>query len=94
MNIRAKCSNEKCSTFDIEKSVTVGQMLGYGAPNDRVACPICGGLMTTTQTINTSAKGRTSKGRSKSIRMVSSRSSGSSKGHSPKRLRKRMRKRG
>jgi len=50
MNERAKCVNEKCSAFGIEKSVPVGQMLGYGAANDRVRCPTCGELMRTTRT--------------------------------------------
>jgi hypothetical protein len=58
VNVRAKCSNENCSGFGIVKSVAVGQMQGYGAPHDRVKCPVCGELMTTTQTINTSSKGR------------------------------------
>jgi hypothetical protein len=31
MNVRAKCSNRDRSAFGIEKSVLVGQMLGYGA---------------------------------------------------------------
>ena len=30
--------------------MVVGQMLGYGAPNDRVKRPICGELMKTTLT--------------------------------------------
>jgi len=58
MNIRAKCSNPKCSAAEVVKSVAVGQMLGYGAPNDRVRCPLCGELMTTTESIDTSSKGR------------------------------------
>jgi ribosomal protein S27E len=45
MKIKAECSNPKCSAFGIEKSVVVGQMRGYGAPNDRVTCPVCGELM-------------------------------------------------
>jgi hypothetical protein len=58
MNIRAECSNRDCSAYGIEKSVMVGQMLGYGAANGRVRCPSCGELMKTTQTLNTSLKGR------------------------------------
>jgi hypothetical protein len=65
MNIRAKCSNSNCSEVGIEKSVVVGQLLGLGAPNDRVTCSVCGELMKTTETQNTSAKGRGNKGRSK-----------------------------
>ncbi len=67
MNTKAKCSNRECSAFGIEKSVFVGQMLGYGAHNDPVTCSLCGNLMTTTATINTSLKGRSSKGRGKSL---------------------------
>jgi hypothetical protein len=88
MNIRAECSNPKCFAFGIEKSVAVGRMLGYGAPNDRINCPICGQLMKTTQTINTTAKGRT-KGRSKSMGTVSTRPRAGIR----KRLRKRISKR-
>ena len=58
MNIRAECSNRNCSAFGIEKSVAVGQMLGYRAAKDRVQCPSCGELMGTTKTVNTSLKGR------------------------------------
>ncbi len=50
MNLRAKCTNEGCKAFNIEKSVAVGKLTGYGAPNDRVKCPACGKLMTTTET--------------------------------------------
>jgi hypothetical protein len=92
MNIGAKCASEGCSAFNIEKSMAVGQILGYGAPNDRVTCFFWGGLMTSTQTLNTSAKRRTGKGRSKSI--STSRASSGLKGRSPKRSRKQMRKRG
>jgi len=31
MNIRAECSNPKCTACGVEKSIAVGQMLGYGA---------------------------------------------------------------
>jgi hypothetical protein len=58
MNVKAECRNPRCSASGIVKSVVVGQMLGYGAPNDRVKCPSCGELMSTTETINTSSKGR------------------------------------
>jgi hypothetical protein len=50
MNMRAKCANEKCDFKGIERSVFVGQALGYGAANDRVKCAGCGDLMTTTKT--------------------------------------------
>ena len=50
MNIRAKCINQECAAFDKEKSVAVGQLLGYSAPNDGVICPLCGSLMKTTRT--------------------------------------------
>jgi len=75
MNIRAKCSNSECAAYGLEKSVTVGTVMGYGAPNDRVKCATCGGLMTTIKSINTSAKGR---GKSSSHRV-------SHKKRSPKR---------
>jgi predicted RNA-binding Zn-ribbon protein involved in translation (DUF1610 family) len=55
MNIRAKCVNAKCPAYGIEKSVAVGQMLGYGTKNDRVKCPSCGELMQTTESMNTSS---------------------------------------
>jgi len=58
MNVRAMCSNSDCGAFGRAKSVIVGTVMGYGAPNDRVKCPECGGLMTTTKSINTSSKGR------------------------------------
>ncbi len=54
MNIRAKCVNEKCASFGTEKSVFVGQLMGFGASNDRVKCPSCGELMKATESINTS----------------------------------------
>ena len=54
MNLRAKCVNNDCPAFGIEKSVMVGQLAGYGAPNDRVVCPVCGQLMRTTKSINVS----------------------------------------
>jgi hypothetical protein len=54
MNLRAKCVNSTCPAFGIEKSVMVGQLSGYGAPNDRVICPCCGQLMRTTRSINIS----------------------------------------
>ena len=50
MNVRAKCVNPECEANGIEKSVVIGQVLGYGAANDRVKCPIFGELMQTTQT--------------------------------------------
>jgi hypothetical protein len=39
MNVRAKCVNPECEANGIEKSVVIGQVLGYGAANDRVKCP-------------------------------------------------------
>jgi len=56
VNISAKCSNPKCASFGVEKSVVVGQLLRYGAANDRVTCPTCGELMTTTETKNVSSR--------------------------------------
>jgi hypothetical protein len=53
MNLRARCANEKCDFKGIERSVFVGQALGYGVANDRVKCPGCGGLMATTKTAAT-----------------------------------------
>jgi hypothetical protein len=50
MNIYAKCANPKCSEFGFEKSVAVGQLLGFGVPKDRVKCPVCHEPMTTTKT--------------------------------------------
>jgi hypothetical protein len=61
MNLRAKCTNEACKAFNIDRSVAVGQLTGFGAPNDRVTCPACGELMTTTKSINVSVIGRASK---------------------------------
>jgi hypothetical protein len=71
MNVRAMCSNSDCAAFGREKSVVVGTVMGYGAPNDRVKCPECGGLMTTTKSIYTAGKGR---GKSSSHRSSSKRS--------------------
>jgi hypothetical protein len=67
MNIRARCSNRDCSAFGTETSVAIGQARGYGAANDRVKCELCGRLMTTTETQNTSLKRPSTKGRSKSL---------------------------
>jgi len=50
MNVRAKCVNPKSPEFGFGKSVAVGQLLGYGAPNDRVKCPSCLEPMTATKT--------------------------------------------
>jgi hypothetical protein len=66
MNLRAKCVNKECRAFGIEKSVMVGQLAGYGAPNDRIICPVCGQLMRTTRSINVSA----GKGMRKLVRRV------------------------
>jgi hypothetical protein len=57
MNLRAKCVNRNCPAFGIEKSVMIGRLAGFGAPNDRVLCPFCGQLVRTTKSINVS-KGR------------------------------------
>lgn len=54
MNLRAKCVNRNCPAFGIEKSVMIGRLAGFGAPNDRVLCPSCGQLMRTTKSINVS----------------------------------------
>jgi hypothetical protein len=54
MNLRAMCVNKKCPNFGIGKSVMIGRLAGYGAPNDRVICPSCGQLMRTTKSINVS----------------------------------------
>jgi predicted RNA-binding Zn-ribbon protein involved in translation (DUF1610 family) len=59
MNVKAECRNPNCTQYRIAKSVTVGQLMGYEAEKDRVSCPSCGEVMTTTQTINVSDKGRT-----------------------------------
>jgi len=55
MNLRAKCVYKDCRAFGIEKSVIVGQLAGYGAPNDRIVCLLCGQLMRTTKSINLSS---------------------------------------
>ena len=57
MNVRAKCINEGCEAYNVEKSVAVGTLTGYGAGNGRVKCPKCGQLMQTTKTIATTARG-------------------------------------
>jgi hypothetical protein len=88
MNLRAKCVNKDCRAFGIEKSVMVGQLAGYGAPNDRVICPACGQLMRTTKSINVS--------KGKSVRKVVSRTypRGSTSRRTSKRTTKRTYKRG
>jgi len=83
MNLRAKCINKACPAFGIEKSVMVGQLAGYGAPNDRVICPSCGQLMRTTKSINVS--------KGKGVRKIASRTSG--RWSAPRRTSKRMTKR-
>ena len=92
MNIKAKCPNSKCSNYGVEKSVVVGQMLGYGAPHDRVTCPACGTLMRTTETLNTSSKGR-SKTLGREYERKAIRSKTSTRTGGGKRIRKRMPKR-
>jgi hypothetical protein len=61
MNLKAKCVNPKCPNNGYEKSVVVGQLLGYGAPNDRIKCPACGELMRTTRSINVSSTKRSTR---------------------------------
>jgi hypothetical protein len=91
MNIKAQCPNSKCSNYGIEKSAAVGQMLGYGAPNDCVNCPACGTLMKTTETLNTSSKGRgKSLGRGLERKAIARKAP---RGGGGKRIRKRMPKR-
>lgn len=57
MNTRAKCINKSCKLYDVEKSVAVGTLTGYGAANDRVKCPECGKLLRTTKTQATTGRG-------------------------------------
>ena len=57
MNTRAKCINTSCKLYDVEKSVAVGTLTGYGAANDREKCPECGKLMRTTKTQATTGRG-------------------------------------
>jgi hypothetical protein len=68
MNLRAMCVNQDCRAFGIEKSVMLGQLAGFGAPNDRGICPACGQLMRTTMSINIS--------KGKGVRKIASRTSG------------------
>jgi hypothetical protein len=58
MNIRAMCVNRNYPAFNIEKSLLLGKLSGYGAPNDRVICPSCHQFMRTTQTLAVDAKRR------------------------------------
>jgi hypothetical protein len=64
MNIKAECRNPKCGEYEKPKSVLVEQLLGHGAANDRVKCLVCGELMTTTETANTTYAGRNNRRRS------------------------------
>jgi hypothetical protein len=57
MNIRAKCVNKDCKAYNIEKSVAVGTLLGYGAKNERVKCPSCDELMQTTNSVAVKPRG-------------------------------------
>jgi hypothetical protein len=57
MNIRAKCINKDCKAYNIEKSVAVGTLLGFGAKNGRVRCPSCGELMRTTKSVAARPRG-------------------------------------
>jgi hypothetical protein len=68
VNIGAKCSNPQCPSYGVEKPVVAGQLLGYGAPNDRVTCPSCGQLMTTTATMNVSSRRQNCRGRRRGSR--------------------------
>jgi hypothetical protein len=92
MNTKAECPNPKCSNYGVEKSVAVGQMWGYGAPNDRVTCAVCGTLMKTTQTVNTSSKGR-GKTLGRGLERKAIRSKTSTRAGGRKRIRKRIPKR-
>lgn len=65
MNLRAKCAYENCPAFGIVKSVMIGRLAGFGAPNDRIFCSSCGQLMRTTKSINVS--------KGKGFRKISSR---------------------
>jgi hypothetical protein len=56
MNLRAKCVNRHCKAYGIVKSVMIAKLAGYGAPNDRAICPICGQLMRTTKSIAVAGK--------------------------------------
>jgi hypothetical protein len=66
MNMKAKCVKVGCPAFGISKSVSWGQAIGFGAPNDRIVCNVCGELMQTTESINASAKGPSGKATPKS----------------------------
>jgi hypothetical protein len=57
MNIHAKCINKDCKAYDVEKSVVVGTLLGFGAKNERVKCPECGELMRTTKSVAVKPRG-------------------------------------
>jgi len=69
MNLRAKCTNEKCKSYGIDKSVIAGQSLGFGASNDRVKCASCGELMKTTKSMSAPPR---AKARTKSQRTITS----------------------
>ena len=83
MNLRAKCVNSACPAFGIEKSVMIGQLAGYGAPNDRVICRSCSQLMQTTKSISVT--------KGKSVGKIASRTS--SRWSAPRRTSKRTTKR-
>jgi hypothetical protein len=57
MNILAKCINRDCRAYNIEKSVAVGTLLGFGAGNGRVKCPSCGKLMRTAKSVASKPRG-------------------------------------
>jgi len=56
MDMLAKCTNEKCEFKGIERSVPIGQILGYGTANERVKCPGCDSLMVPTKTVAVRAR--------------------------------------
>jgi ribosomal protein S27E len=76
MNIRAKCIDKDCKAYNIEKSVFVGALLGFGSKNERVKCPECGELMRTTKSVAVKPRGGR---RTKSRRTPSRRDSGRSR---------------
>jgi len=69
MNLRAECTNGKCKSYGVEKSVLAGQSLGFGASNDRVKCASCGELMKTTKSMSAPPR---AKARRKSQRTMAS----------------------
>jgi hypothetical protein len=74
MNITAECRNGKCKLKDKPQSVAIGTLMGYGTGNERVICPECGEIMTTTKKLNSSKMGRDQ--RRNQSRYISRRNSG------------------